>query len=49
MKKSYIKPTEKSDAPKVKGADKITILSTKVNKRSMFREPDGDFSIKVLA
>jgi len=43
-----IKPSEKSDTPKIQGTEKITILSTKIERREISRTSDGDLITKEL-
>ena len=47
-KKSTTRATDGSDFPKIEGSEKIRILKTKQERKSIQKMPDGEFRIKDL-
>ena len=48
LKKSSMKLGEPTDLPKINGTNRITILSTRVERKEMYRTSDGDMMTKDL-
>ena len=48
IKKAMVKPCDKTDVPKTYGTERITILSTKLERQSMQKTSDGDYITKNL-